>query len=214
MEKKQKILKKKKLKFQGNLIYRLVEKKNYFNSQIELIGICDYINNKKKSINFENNFFSFLLIKNNNLIYEIPSNKIEHSNKNNKNKKLNNIFIKISNNNFPEILLINDNDILNYILIFLTGHYSGYYRIDEKIIEDNFYLCFFIENYIDENKIKILGKGKDLNGEYNLNGLIYLYQNKNVLINNNMKHNYNNINSSLYDNCIILGEIDLKKCYI
>ena len=29
-----------------------------------------------------------------------------------------------------------------------------------------------------------------------------------------MKHNYNNINSSLYDNCIILGEFDIKKCYI
>jgi len=214
MEKKQKIVKKKNIKLQGNLIYRIVEKKNLFNSQIELIGICDYINNKKKSINFENNFFSFLLIKNNNLIYEIPSNKIEHSNKNNKNIKLNNFFIKISNNNFPEILLINDDDILNYILIFLTGNYSGYYRMNEKIIEDNFYLCYFIERYNDENKIKILGKGKDLNGEYNLNGLIFLYQNKNVLINNNMKHNNNNLNKALYNNCIILGEFDIKKCYI
>ena len=36
MEKKQKNLKKKNIKFQGNLIYRLVEKKNYFNSQLWL----------------------------------------------------------------------------------------------------------------------------------------------------------------------------------
>ena len=216
MEKNLKILKKKNINFQGNLIYRLIEKKNFFNSQIELIGICNYLNNKLKKIqiNFDNNFFSYLLFKNNNLIYEIPSNKIEYSKKNNKNKKLDNIFIKISNNNFPEILLINDNDILNYILIFLTGNYSGYYKINEKIIEDNFYLCYYIEKYNNENNIKLLGKGKDLNGEYNLNGSIYLYQNKNVLINNNMKYNYKNLNSSLNDNCIILGEFNIKKCYI
>ena len=79
MEKNLKILKKKNINFQGNLIYRLIEKKNFFNSQIELIGFCDYLNNKlKKQINFDNNFFSYLLFKNNNLIYEIPSNKIEN----------------------------------------------------------------------------------------------------------------------------------------
>ena len=67
MEKNLKILKKKNINFQGNLIYRLIEKKNFFNSQIELIGICNYLNNKLKKIqiNFDNNFFSYLLFKNN-----------------------------------------------------------------------------------------------------------------------------------------------------
>ena len=161
----------------NNCSYYLIQ-----NNQIIIPVAMRDINNKSKNLTDINN---------NNNISSDKNNKIEtKKNINNKyrikkklikkQKEKEFLYIHISKNNLINLLLINELNLINYILMFLSGTYSGYYQEKNKKNElilkvDSFHLTLAMnKDYYD---IDVFGKGKDEYGEYIIKGKMSLINN-------------------------------------
>lgn len=108
---------------EGNLIYR------YSNNQIELDGnwFINNDNNTKERLSFlfmKSTEFTECIIDKESIYYE------------NSKSNMNDFKIKICAANIFECLLINDLDVFQTILDFLSGEYAGYFMYYGKTIED------------------------------------------------------------------------------
>ena len=154
---------------------------------------------------------SYLLLKRDNILLPIYKYQIDYTNFDPNipiDKYIKNDFylFTVASCNITETLLIQNSTILNHILMFLSGQYNGYYIDDGKTIEDNFYLSYIYDNY-NHNEQKLIGIGKNYQGEYELLGSIKLLTTKKVMIERNSK------NAKKEKEVFILGDITLKKIY-
>lgn len=107
----------------------------------------------------------------------------------------------VSSGNLVELLLIPSSSLLNYILLYLSGNYSGYFLNKDKTIEDAFFINFVLEN----NETRLIGNGVNGFGEFRLTGVINLIKSKEEII-------QMNINSKDSDT-ISLGYFSMKRIY-
>lgn len=154
---------------------------------------------------------SYLLLKRDNILLPIYKYQIDYTNFDPNipiDKYIKNDFylFTVASCNITETLLIQNSTILNHILMFLSGQYNGYYIDDGKTIEDNFYLSYIYDNY-NHNEQKLIGIGKNYQGEYELLGSIKLLTTKKEMIERNSK------NAKKEKEVFILGDITLKKIY-
>lgn len=167
--------------------------------------------------NIENNSNNNKLI--NNLNEKDKKEKIENKNKirkfiKNKNKQI--FYMHICKRNLINCLLINEECIINYILIFLSGSYSGYFEELNKhnslILKVDFFQLFF--SFSNPNKsnnfdnINIIGNGQDEYGEYIIKGNLNLISN----LEQYKKENHD-INIKNNDNVLNFGNIVFHKIY-
>ena len=189
--------------------------------------------NNNNSISDKNNKCSYLLIQDNNIIapilYEnfINTEKCDNVNDNsnvnekkesignqkiNKKKRIKKNLIKNKNKyfylhickkNLINCLLLSEYSIINYILIFLSGMYSGYFEELNKnniltLKVDTFNIFLNLNNTTNNNDfydIEVFGKGKDEYGEYVIKGNMslitnvtqYQKENSNITENKNNK---------------------------
>ena len=124
-------------------------------------------------------------------------------------------YLHICSKNIINCLLLNECSIINYILIFLSGIYTGYFEEIKKnnsitLKVDTFNIFLNINNSInidDYYKIEVLGKGKDEYGEYVIKGNMKLINN---LI---LYQKENNITENINDKVINFGNILFHKIY-
>ena len=181
------------------LIYR------YTLDQIEISG--EWLN----PITGVHQKISYLLLKRDNILLPIYKYQIDYTNFDPNipiDKYIKNDFylFTVASCNITETLLIQNSTILNHILMFLSGQYNGYYIDDGKTIEDNFYLSYIYDNY-NHNEQKLIGIGKNYQGEYELLGSIKLLTTKKEMIERNSE------NAKKEKEVFILGDITLKKIY-
>ena len=196
------------------------------------------VNNKCSYLLFQDNNIiapilneEILNIDNNNNINNVMKNNnyneeeiIENAGKQIRKKKLKKkgkqyFYVHICKKNIIKCLLINEYSLINYILIFLSGIYSGYFeeknKSDLTILKvDSFHLFLSVNNIINNEEfynIEVFGKGKDEYGEYIIKGKMQLihnieqYQKENEIINNNKNSDFNKI--------IFFGNISFHKNY-
>lgn len=126
------------------------------------------------------------------------------------------IYLHLCKKNLINCLLINNFHIINYINIFLSGNYTGFFEEnnnDQKILKvDNFNIFPYNNNIMAKNEtpnFDIIGKGKDEYGEYIIKGNMSLIND----LNQYHKENYF-LNEKQIDNKVInFGEINFKKTY-
>ena len=218
-------------------------------NNVELIGsYLQYEENNMDKINknmLMNNKCSYFLLQDNNIIVPILNEEILNID-NNKNNRMNNglkedeikenggekickkqrkkgkqfFYLHICKKNLVKSLLINENSIINYILIFLSGNYSGYFEEKNKnnstiFKVDSFHLFLSFSNIKTNEElynIEVFGKGKDEYGKYIIKGKLKLihnieqYKKENESININIKNNH--INKIIY-----FGNISFHKNY-
>ncbi len=103
----------------------------------------------------------------------------------NKNEKIKKVFyFHICKKNLINSLLLNENSIINYIIIFLSGNYSGYFEENKNNLSnlksDNFNILLNRKNSLENpefHNFKVIGTGKDEYGEYIINGEFNLIKN-------------------------------------
>ena len=125
-------------------------------------------------------------------------------------------YLHICKRNLINCLLLNEKFIINYILIFLSGIYSGYFEELKKnncltLKEDSFNIFLNINNSINNDDYygaEVLGKGKDEDGEYVIKGNMTLINN----LTQYQKEN-NNIIDNKSDKVINFGNIFFHKIY-
>lgn len=154
---------------------------------------------------------SYLLLKRDNILLPIYKYQIDYTNFDPnipiKDYIKNDFYLlTIASCNITEALLIQNTSILNHILMFLSGQYIGYYIDNGKTIEDNFYLSYVYDNF-NQNEQRLIGIGKNHQGEYELLGSIKLLTSKKEMIERNSK------NTKKEKEVFILGDITLKKIY-
>lgn len=154
---------------------------------------------------------SYLLLKRDNILLPIYKYQIDYTHFDPNipiDKYIKNDFylFTIASCNITETLLIQNTSILSHILMFLSGQYIGYYINDSKTIEDNFYLSYIYDNF-NQNEQRLIGIGKNYQGEYELLGSIRLLTSKKEMIERNSK------NAKKEKEVFILGDITLKKIY-
>ena len=125
-------------------------------------------------------------------------------------------YLHICKKNLINCILLNDFNIINYINIFLSGNYTGFFeemKNNQKLLKvDNFNMFLNNNNFMEKNEFNnsdIIGKGKDEYGEYIIKGNMNLIKDLNQ---------YQNENNSLYgktinDKVINFGEIKFNKIY-
>ena len=206
-------------------------------NNIELIGTYlqyEEINKNKENI-LDNNKCSYLLFQDNNIIAPILNedilnldkqknkgkiiNKINEGEikentgkqkhkKKHKNKNKQYFYVHICKNNLIKCLLLNEYSLINYILLFLSGIYSGYFEVKNKnntsiLKNDLFRLFLNVNNKINNAElynIDVFGKGKDEYGEYTIKGKMNLINNieQYQQENQNIKINIKNSNKIIY----------------
>ena len=138
---------------------------------------------------------------------DISKNKKNQITKKTKHKQF--LYVHICKNNLINCLLLNEYSLINYILIFLSGIYSGYFAEKNKnnssvLKVDSFNLFLNNNNSINNQdfyNIEVIGNGKDEYGEYILKGNMslihsieqYQKENENININNNKVIYFGNI---------------------
>ena len=217
-------------------------------NNIEFIGT--YLQNEENNVDktnknmLMNNKCNYLLLQDNNIIVPILNEEI--LNINNKNKRKNNdlkedeikenageqickkqrkkgkqfFYLHICKKNLIKCLLINEYSIINYILIFLSGNYSGYFEEKNKnnstiFKVDSFHLILSFSNIKTNEElynIEVFGKGKDEYGEYIIKGKLKLIHNIEQYIKENESININ-IKNSHINKIIYFGNISFHKNY-
>ena len=125
-------------------------------------------------------------------------------------------YIHMCKKNIIHFLLLNEYSIINYILTFLSGAYSGYFEELNKnnsliLKVDQFNLFLYYNHSIKNNEysnIQVLGKGKDEYGEYLIKGNMELVHN----LEKYQKEN-DNINKKTKEKVIFFGNINFHKIY-
>ena len=146
----------------------------------------DILNIDNNKINDNNHNISNKSEKDNN--ENVKKQKIKKEKKIKIIKKIKNkqyFYIHICKKNLIHFLLLNEYSIINYILTFLSGIYSGYFEELNKnnsiiLKVDKFQLFLYYNHSIDNNEysnIQVLGKGNDEYGEYLIKGNMELVHN-------------------------------------
>lgn len=123
-------------------------------------------------------------------------------------------YLHICKKNLINCLLLNDFDIINYINIFLSGNYTGFFeemKNNQKVLKvDNFNLFLNSWNEKDEShNFDVVGKGKDEYGKYIIIGNLKIIKD----LNQYQKEN-NSLNEKQIKNKVIyFGEIIFNKIY-
>ena len=205
---------------------------------INLNNKCSYLLNQDKNIVAPILYENISNIENNNNKKDINSNiedKITISNEkenleNQKIKKKKRIrkilsknkikkqyfYLHISKKNLINCLLLNEYTLINHILIYLSGMYSGYFEELNKnnystLKVDNFNIFLSFNNTMNNNNyynIEVLGKGKDEYGEYILKGNMTLINNLELFQKENNIIDIKNNNKVIY-----FGNIFFHKIY-
>ena len=140
----------------------------------------------------------------------ITKNRRNQTTKKAKNKQF--LYVHISKKNLINCLLLDEYTLIDHILIFLSGIYSGYFEEKNKnnssiLKVDSFNLFLNNNNSINNNddnfyNIEVFGKGKDEYGEYIIKGNMilihnleqYQKENENININNSKVIYFGNVN--------------------
>ena len=125
-------------------------------------------------------------------------------------------YIHLCKKNLIHFLLLNEYSIINYILNFLSGMYSGYFEELNKnnsiiLKVDTFNLFLYYHHSVNNNEysnIQILGKGNDDYGEYLIKGKMELVHN----LEKYQKEN-DNKNKKNKEKVIFFGIINFHKIY-
>ena len=183
-------------------------------------NIFNIENNNKNNIN--NNFEN----KNNELNEnengkemqgKIESQKLKKKRRKNSSKnKIQCFYLHICKKNLISCLLLNEYSLINYIVTFLSGMYSGYFEELNKnnkseLKVDSFNIFLNLSDKISNDdfyNIDVLGKGKDKYGEYLIKGSFKLIHN---LTQYNKENNIIDIKSN--DKVIKFGNIFFHKIY-
>ena len=234
-EEKNRILQKEEenfIKNRNKKLYKLKICYRPLKNSIELIGKCVEKNDDINDIllNETSNQCCYLLNKDNNIIVPISINEILKDEK--KKLKLQNqkkivqkyknidkdsfFYLHISKKNLINCILLNESHMINYINIFLSGNYSGFFeeiKNNKKILKvDNFDIYLNKNIFGDNNEfhyLNVVGKGKDEYGEYIIKGNINLIKDLELFKKENNFKNMKNINNKV----INFGEITFKKIY-
>ena len=210
----------------GNYIENNYDFKNLLMN--ETTNKCCYLLNKDNNIIVPFNINEYL---NKNIGYNNINN--EDKNEYNENRKRNNekifkkklikkygkesfLYLHINKKNIINCILLNEIHIINYINIFLSGNYTGYFeenKNNKSILNvDTFNIYLNKYNHCEKKEYHnydIIGKGKDGYGEYIIKGEINLI--KDI---NQFKDINNFINDKKIDNKVIyFGEICFNKIY-
>ena len=216
------------IKSRNKKLYKLKICYRPLKNSIELIGKCYEKDDDIKDIllNENSNQCCYILNKDNNIIVPIAINeilkdgKIKHQKKTSEkygnSKKDSFLYLHICNKNLINCILLNENYIINYINIFLSGNYSGFFeeiKNDKKILKVDNFDIFLIKNiFEDKNEyynFEVIGKGKDEYGEYIIKGKINLIKEIEQFKKENIFKNTKNVNNKV----INFGEMTFKKIY-
>ena len=216
------------IKSRNKKLYKLKICYRPLKNSIELIGKCYEKDDDIKDIllNENSNQCCYILNKDNNIIVPIAINEIlkdgktkhqkKTSEKYGNSKKDSFLYLHICNKNLINCILLNENYIINYINIFLSGNYSGFFeeiKNDKKILKVDNFDIFLIKNiFEDKNEyynFEVIGKGKDVYGEYIIKGKINLIKEIEQFKKENIFKNTKNVNNKV----INFGEISFKKIY-
>ena len=234
-EEKNRILQKEEenfIKNRNKKLYKLKICYRPLKNSIELIGKCVEKNDDINDIllNETSNQCCYLLNKDNNIIVPISINEILKDEK--KKLKLQNqkkivqkyknidkdsfFYLHISKKNLINCILLNESHMINYINMFLSGNYSGFFeeiKNNKKILKvDNFDIYLNKNIFGDNNEfhyLNVVGKGKDEYGEYIIKGNINLIKDLEQFKKENNFKNMKSINNKV----INFGEITFKKIY-
>ena len=234
-EEKNRILQKEEenfIKNRNKKLYKLKICYRPLKNSIELIGKCVEKNDDINDIllNETSNQCCYLLNKDNNIIVPISINEILKDEK--KKLKLQNqkkivqkyknidkdsfFYLHISKKNLINCILLNESHMINYINMFLSGNYSGFFeeiKNNKKILKvDNFDIYLNKNIFGDNNEfhyLNVVGKGKDEYGEYIIKGNINLIKELEQFKKENNFKNMKSINNKV----INFGEITFKKIY-
>ena len=216
------------IKSRNKKLYKLKICYRPLKNSIELIGKCYEKDDDIKDIllNENSNQCCYILNKDNNIIVPIAINEIlkhgktkhqkKTSEKYGNSKKDSFLYLHICNKNLINCILLNENYIINYINIFLSGNYSGFFeeiKNDKKILKVDNFDIFLIKNiFEDKNEyynFEVIGKGKDVYGEYIIKGKINLIKEIEQFKKENIFKNTKNVNNKV----INFGEMTFKKIY-
>ena len=216
------------IKSRNKQLYKLKICYRPLKNSIELIGKCYEKDDDIKDIllNENSNQCCYILNKDNNIIVPIAINEIlkdgktkhqkKTSEKYGNSKKDSFLYLHICNKNLINCILLNENYIINYINIFLSGNYSGFFeeiKNDKKILKvDNFDIFLNKNIFEDKNEyynFEVIGKGKDEYGEYIIKGKINLIKEIEQFKKENIFKNTKNVINKV----INFGEMTLKKIY-
>ena len=125
-------------------------------------------------------------------------------------------YLHINKKNLINCILLNDSHVINYINMFLSGNYTGYFeenKNNKTILNiDSFNIYLNKHNYFENKEyhnFDVIGKGKDEHGEYIIKGEINLIKDLNQFTNENKFSN-----DRLIDNKVInFGEMSFNKIY-
>ena len=228
------------------LIGRYFEENNYTNSinnnekSLILNNKCSYLFNQYNNVvvpilyenifnienNNKNNINNNFENKNNELNEnengkemqgKIESQKLKKKRRKNSSKnKIQCFYLHICKKNLISCLLLNEYSLINYIVTFLSGMYSGYFEELNKnnkseLKVDSFNIFLNLSDKISNDdfyNIDVLGKGKDKYGEYLIKGSLKLIHN---LTQYNKENNIIDIKSN--DKVIKFGNIFFHKIY-
>ena len=220
------------IKCRNKKLYKLKICYRPLKNSIELIGKCIEKDDDIKDIllNETSNKCCYILNKDNNVIVPIAINeilndekmKLKFQNENKKSKKYliaekdSFFYLHICKKNLINCILLNESFLINYINIFLSGNYSGFFeevKNNKKILKvDNFDIYLNKNIFGDNNEFhffNVIGKGKDEYGEYIIKGNINLIKELEHFKKQNNIKNIKNAN----DKVINFGEITFKKIY-
>ena len=216
------------IKSRNKKLYKLKICYRPLKNSIELIGKCYEKDDDIKDIllNENSNQCCYILNKDNNIIVPIAINEIlkdgktkhqkKTSEKYGNSKKDSFFYLHICNKNLINCILLNENYIINYINIFLSGNYSGFFeeiKNGKKILKvDNFDIFLNKNIFEDKNEyynFEVIGKGKDVYGEYIIKGKINLIKEIEQFKKENIFKNTKNVNNKV----INFGEMTFKKIY-
>ena len=216
------------IKSRNKKLYKLKICYRPLKNSIELIGKCYEKDDDIKDflLNENSNQCCYILNKDNNIIVPIAINEIlkdgktkhqkKTSEKYGNSKKDSFLYLHICNKNLINCILLNENYIINYINIFLSGNYSGFFeeiKNDKKILKvDNFDIFLNKNIFEDKNEyynFDVIGKGKDEYGEYIIKGKINLIKEIEQFKKENIFKNTKNVNNKV----INFGEMTFKKIY-
>ena len=216
------------IKSRNKKLYKLKICYRPLKNSIELIGKCYEKDDDIKDIllNENSNQCCYILNKDNNIIVPIAINEIlkdgktkhqkKTSEKYGNSKKDSFLYLHICNKNLINCILLNENYIINYINIFLSGNYSGFFdeiKNDKKILKvDNFDIFLNKNIFEDKNEyynFDVIGKGKDEYGEYIIKGKLNLIKEIEEFKKENIFKNTKNVNNKV----INFGEMTFKKIY-
>lgn len=244
-EEKNRIIKKEEeinIKNRNKKLYKLKICYRPLKNNIELIGKCYEKTDDIKNILLDETSTEccYLLNKDNNIIVPILFNDIlnKKTEKNNlindvkrklkihnkkkiikkyKNDESNSFFyFHISKKNIINCILLNEIHIVNYLNIFLSGNYSGFFeeiKNDKKVLKiDNFDIYLNKNIYISHKEFdnfNAIGKGKDEYGDYIIKGNINLIKDLEEFKTVNNFKNMKKISNKV----INFGEMTFNKIY-